>query len=74
MILKGGKLQGPLSAVRKTAISDRIPKPTISKPTISKPTITKPKPTTGWNGAAGGGPAGRGLGRSPILKKYSTSL
>jgi hypothetical protein len=69
MILKGGKLQGPLSAVRKTAISDRIP-----KPTISKPTITKPKPTTGCNGAAGGGPAGRGLGRSPILKKYSTSL
>jgi hypothetical protein len=46
-----------LSAVGRTAIS-----------CLHSTNQYQPKPTTGWTGAAGGVPAGRGLGRSPILK------
>src|ERR1039458_3331317 len=44
--------------------------PFQTKPTNSKPNQPIPtQPTTGWTGAAGGGPAGPGFGAEPHLKE-----
>src|ERR1035441_2913600 len=49
---------------------DCISKPTQFQTNHSKPNQPIPtQPTTGWTGAAGGGPAGPGFGAEPHLKE-----
>src|ERR1035438_1368324 len=73
MILKWVELRGPLSAVWKTAIA--FPNQPNSKPTIPNQTnqFQPNQPPAGPAPQEAVRPA-RGLGRSPIFKKYFLSL
>src|ERR1039457_2715243 len=73
MILKWVELRGPLSAVWKTAIA--FPNQPNSKSTIPNQTNQfQPNQPPAGTGPAEEGRRGRGLGQSPILKKYPTFL
>src|ERR1039457_5277311 len=73
MILKWVELRGPLSAVWKTAIA--FPNQPNSKSTIPNQTNQfQPNQPPAGPAPQGAVRPARGLGQSPILKKYSTFL